>query len=204
MRRVLHGRPRTELTQPGARLPVWEAPQHSASAWRENIGSLLVIVEGRSSTGRARRVVGVNIDVTERKRTELALQASEAIFAGILAIAGDAIVSIDANQRITPFNDAAERLFGYSRDEILEQPIDLLIPARFRPAHQQHVQHFTTGPDIPRRMAEQQEVAGRRKNGEEFYTVVLRDITERKRRRGTPTRIGCRARPSRQKHARDG
>src|SRR5215470_6882457 len=51
--------------------------------------------------GRPKRVIGVNIDIAERKRAEVALQASEAKFAGILAIAGDAIVSIDSNHRIT-------------------------------------------------------------------------------------------------------
>jgi PAS domain S-box-containing protein len=147
--------------------------------------------------GRMARMIGAEIDVTERKQTELALEASEAKFAGILQIAGDAILSIDANRRITLFNAAAERLFGYSRDEMLGQSIDLLIPARLRAAHQQHIARFAADPDIPRRMAEQQEVAGRRKNGEEFpaeasiskvkigrewvYTVVLRDITERRR-----------------------
>jgi PAS domain S-box-containing protein len=141
-------------------------------------------------------MVGVNIDVTERKRAEIALQASEAKFAGILAIAGDAIISIDGNHRITLFNEAAERLFGYSRGEMIGQSMDRLIPSRFHLAHQQHIERFTSGPDMPRRMAEHREVPGRRKNGEEFpieasiskvkiagewvCTVVLRDITERK------------------------
>jgi PAS domain S-box-containing protein len=147
--------------------------------------------------GRPERVIGVNIDVTERKRTELALQASEAKFAGILGIAGDAILSINAKHRITLFNRAAEQLFGYSRAEVLEQPIDLLIPERFRAAHQRHIERFASGPDIARRLGERQEVVGRRRSGEEFpteasisklniggewvYTIVLRDITERKR-----------------------
>jgi PAS domain S-box-containing protein len=146
--------------------------------------------------GRLARMIGAEIDVTERKQAELALEASEAKFAGILAIAGDAIVSIDANYRITLFNDAAERLFGYARGEMIGQPMDLLIPTRFRAAHQQHIERFASGPDMPRRMAEHREVPGRRKNGEEFpieasiskvkiggewvCTVVLRNITERK------------------------
>jgi PAS domain S-box-containing protein len=148
------------------------------------------------SDGRPERMVGVNIDVTERKWAEIARQASEAKFAGILAIAGDAIISIDGNHRITLFNEAAERLFGYSRGEMIGQPMDVLIPTRFRVAHQQHIECFTSGPGISRRMAEQREVLGRRKNGEEFpteasiskikiagewvCTVVLRDTTERK------------------------
>src|SRR5262245_8636894 len=147
--------------------------------------------------GNAQRVIGVNIDVTDRKRTELALQASEAKFAGILAIAGDAIVSIDANHRITLFNEAAEKVYGYTQAEMLGQLIDLLIPARFRAAHRSQIEQFVSGPDIARPGGERHEVMGLRKNGEEFpaeasissleiggqryYTVVMRDISDRKR-----------------------
>ena len=142
---------------------------------------------------------------TERKRAEYALRSSEAKLAGILAIAGDAIVSIDAKHRINHFNEAAERMFGYSPSEVLGQQIDILIPTRFHPAHQQHIERFASGPDIARRMGERQEVVGRRKNGEEFpteasiskldvggerfYTVVLRDVTERKRAEKLPPTV---------------
>src|SRR5262249_30004114 len=130
-------------------------------------------IESRSfisydSDGNAQRVIGVNIDVTDRKRTELALQASEAKFAGILAIAGDAIVSVDATHRITLFNEAAERVFGYAQAQVLGQPIDHLIPTRFRTAHRSQIEQFASGPDIARRDGERQEVMGLRKNGEEF------------------------------------
>jgi len=135
--------------------------------------------------------------LSEERHRVLVERSSEAKLAGILAIAGDAIVSIDAKHRINLFNAAAERMFGYSPSEILGQPIDILIPARFHTAHKQHIERFASGPAIARRMGERQEVAGRRKNGEEFpteasiskldvggerfYTVVLRDVTERKR-----------------------
>jgi hypothetical protein len=58
------------------------------------------------------------------------------------------------------FNDAAERPFGYSRGEMIGRPMDLLIPARFRVAHQEHIARFTSGPDVPRRMAGLREVPG--------------------------------------------
>ena len=159
-------------------------------------------VEARSfivydHVGQPLRLIAVIIDITERKRTEFALQASEAKLAGILAIAGDAIISIDANHQITLFNEAAERLFGYLRAEILGKPIDLLIPTKFRATHQLHILRFASGREIARRMADRKEVLGIRKNGEEFpteasiskfksggewvYTIVMRDVTERKR-----------------------
>jgi PAS domain S-box-containing protein len=149
------------------------------------------------ATGKLLRIKGLTRDITARKQTEVALRASEAKFAGILAIAGDAIISIDAKHRITLFNEAAERLFGYSQNEILGQPVDLLIPAIYRAAHEQNIERSASSPGIARRMADRQEVAGRRKSGEEFpaevsisklkiggewvYTSVVRDITERKR-----------------------
>jgi PAS domain S-box-containing protein len=135
--------------------------------------------------------------LSEERHHALVERSSEVKLAGILAIAGDAIVSIDAKHRINLFNEAAERMFGYSPSEVLGEPIDILIPTRFHTAHKQHIERFASGPDIARRMGERQEVVARRKNGEEFpteasiskldvggerfYTVVLRDVTERKR-----------------------
>jgi PAS domain S-box-containing protein len=83
--------------------------------------------------------------IAARKRAENALRSSEAKLAGILAIAGDAIVSIDAGYRINLFNEAAERLFGYSPTEVLGRPIDVLIPTRFHAAHQQHIDTLRVG-----------------------------------------------------------
>ena len=57
-----------------------------------------------------------------------ALQQSIARLAGIVAIAADAIISIDAEQRITLFNDGAEVIFGYARNEAIGQPLSLLLP----------------------------------------------------------------------------
>src|SRR5262249_32938182 len=121
-------------------------------------------------------------------------RSREAKLAGILGIAGDAIVSTDAGYRITLFNKAAEKLYGYSQAEALGRHIDLLVPTRFHSAHRQHIERFAA--DTARRIDERQEVVGIRKNGEEFaaeaaiskldvdgeryYTVVLLDVTERK------------------------
>jgi len=135
-------------------------------------------------------------EAIDRNRTEEALRRSEARFAGILAIAADAIISIDDKQRITLFNDWAEKLFGYRRDEILGKPLDVLIPARFRASHSEHIGRFAASTSTARKMGERQEIFAVRKDGSEFpaeasiskleingdqtFTVVLRDITDRK------------------------
>lgn len=126
------------------------------------------------------------------------LRLSEAKFSGIVSISADAIVGVDDNQRIELFNDGAENIFGYSKSEVMGQPLDILLPERFRSVHHEHVQRFAKGPSMARRMGERTVgIVGRRKSGEEFpadasiskiafggrtlLTVVLRDISESKR-----------------------
>jgi PAS domain S-box-containing protein len=124
---------------------------------------------------------------------EQALRASDAI----IAISADAIISTDADQRIIRFNAGAEEIFGYTAEEIIGRPIDILIPERYRPGHRQHVENFGRSPVAARRMGERRQISGLRRNGEEFpaeasisktdigqqriFTVVLRDVTDRLR-----------------------
>ena len=124
---------------------------------------------------------------------EKALRASDAI----IAISADAIISMDAEQRIIRFNRGAEEIFGFSANEMIGQSLEVLLPPRFRAGHRQHVRNFAHSTVAARRMGERRPIAGLRKNGEEFpaeasisrleidgeiiFTVVLRDITERKR-----------------------
>jgi PAS domain S-box-containing protein len=133
----------------------------------------------------------------ERQRFEEELRLSEAKSSGIVSISADAIVSIDENQRIILFNEGAEKIFGYSKQEVIGKPLDILIPEHFRAIHRDHVAGFIVGRETSRRMGAGRAVSGRRKTGEEFpadaniskldvggrrvMTVVLRDITEEKR-----------------------
>jgi PAS domain S-box-containing protein len=137
-------------------------------------------------------------DITARKQLEDRLRLAEATSSGILAISADAIISIDEEQRITLFNDGAERIFGYSRAEALGAPLGTLLPEQLRARHQHHVTGFSQGATVARQMGERGTVIlGVRKNGEEFpagaaiskldiggrivCTVELRDITEQKK-----------------------
>jgi PAS domain S-box-containing protein len=135
-------------------------------------------------------------EIAERTRIEAALRASEQRFAGVVAMAHDAIISIDAEQRIIMFNRGAERIFGYTSEEIFGESLDTLIPADYRESHRRRVDDAAADAG-PRLMNESREVRGRRKNGEEFpaevtistlthdgkqiKTAVLRDISARKR-----------------------
>ncbi|MEG5159269.1 PAS domain S-box protein [Microcoleus sp. AT3-A2] len=136
-----------------------------------------------------------NLEILVAERTD-ALQKSQARFAGILEIANDAIISIDRTQRITLFNQGAEKIFGYKIEDILGEPLNLLLPEQFRNAHPQHIKQFAQSSTRARRMGERSEILGRRQDGTQFsaeasisrlemgdetvFTVILRDISDRK------------------------
>jgi PAS domain S-box-containing protein len=134
-------------------------------------------------------------DITERKAAEVALRASEERFNGIVSIAVDAILSIDASQNITMFNRGAERIFGYSAHEVIGRPLGMLMPDATAPTHHDRVEQFAASPTTARRMGERGNIFGRRKNGEVFpaeasiskvqvgetisFTAMLRDVSDR-------------------------
>src|SRR5471032_1580603 len=125
------------------------------------------------------------------------LPLSDTLVAAIVSLAADAIVCVDAEQRITYFNEGAARVFGYEPDEMLGQPLSQLLPSRFRSAHASHIESFGASPVSARKMGERSLISGVLKNGEEFpaeaaiahmpsergpvYSVVLRDVTEQRR-----------------------
>ena len=126
-----------------------------------------------------------------------AVHESEAKLAGILAIAADAIITVDEAQRIVHFNRGAETIFGYEAREVIGEDLNMLIPPRYRGAHPEHVRSFAAATETARVMGHRREVSGIRKNGKEFpaeasiaklgepgrwlFAVVLRDVSERKR-----------------------
>jgi PAS domain S-box-containing protein len=130
---------------------------------------------------------------------EFLLQADDAgaRLAGLLDSAMDAIVTIDARQRIVQYNRSAERIFGWPSEQMLGEPLERLIPAQFHHAHSGHVKRFATTGVTSRHMGGTAVVHGLRANGQEFpldasisqidtpdgklFTVILRDVTEKVR-----------------------
>jgi PAS domain S-box-containing protein len=136
-------------------------------------------------------------DTTERKRAEESLRDNQAQLAGMIDSAMDAIVTLDADQRIILFNPSAEQMFRCPVDEAIGQPLDRFIPERFRKVHREHIRVFGQTNQTRRSMGRLGPLTCLRADGEEFlaeisisqaemasekiYTAILRDITERKR-----------------------
>ena len=91
-----------------------------------------------------------------------------ALHAGILDIAGDAIISIDENHKIVRFNQGAARIFGYLPQEITGEPLGNLVPVRYRGEHSKHLENFAAAETPARLMGQRGEIIGLRKDGTEF------------------------------------
>ncbi len=124
-----------------------------------------------------------------------ALRESEAKFRSVMESAIDAIISGDAEGRIRSWNSAATALFGFAEAEVIGQPIEIIIPERYREAHQKGVHRVSSG-GPSHVIGRTVELAAVRKDGSEFpvelslaswtlddaryYTGIIRDISERK------------------------
>lgn len=132
-----------------------------------------------------------------RQQAETKVLASKLRLEGIIQSAMDAIITLDDEQLIVLFNRAAEEMFECKAEGMLGRPLDGLIPERFRLAHHDHIKRFGQSGVTTRQMGALGMITGLRAGGEEFpieaaisqievegtryYTVILRDITERRR-----------------------
>jgi len=116
-------------------------------------------------------------------------------FRELLEAAPDAIMQVDADGRIILLNRVTEDMFGYTRDELLGQPVEVLIPQELHARHVQHRAHYRQNP-LTRTMGSGLALEGIRKNGSRFpveislspsdsaegfrVTAIIRDTTERR------------------------
>jgi PAS domain S-box-containing protein len=149
--------------------------------------------------GGERKFTGMLHDLTKRSQLEGALGASEARWRAIVDSAVDGIVVIDTHGRIEAFNRAAERLFGYTIDEVLGRNVDMLMPSPYREEHDTYLSRYlATG--RAKIIGIGREVQGLRKDGTTFpvhlsvgeitiqgerkFTGILHDLTSRVKMEG--------------------
>lgn len=162
----------------------WRVRKDGSQFW----GSVAV-TPWKDATGCLQGFLKITRDLTERKQ-------SEEKFRGFLESAPDAIVIVDTRGTIVLVNRQTETLFGYRREELVGQPIEMLVPEQVRARHPQLRERYLANP-VPRPLGVGMELYGVRKDGSQvpveislspvqtseglLVSSAIRDITERKR-----------------------
>jgi PAS domain S-box-containing protein len=150
----------------------------------------------RGESGRLTGFSKITHDLTLRKESQEKLRKTEALFRAILELAPDAVLIADEQGKIVLVSAQAEQLFGYPRQELIGQPVELLMPVAKRGGHERNRKKYASDPQL-RQMGAGLELAGLRKDGVEFpveislsaikteggswVAAAVRDITERKK-----------------------
>ena len=146
--------------------------------------------------GQIRHYIGIMTDVTARRRSEEMLLEMQQRLRSILDTAADAIVVIDQKGRIQLFSHAAEKIFGYTADEVLGHNVSILMPEPFASEHDHYISRYVSA-NQPKVLGFGRELNGCRKDGtlvpielavsdwrsgdEMFFTGVIRDVTEQRK-----------------------
>jgi PAS domain S-box-containing protein len=146
--------------------------------------------------GQARQAAREGEARARIEASEKALRESAERFRSVMDAASDAIIVSDGHGRIVSWNRGAQAMFGYPEPEVLGQPLAMLMPERYRRAHQEGLRRFI-GTGESRLIGSTVELEGMRKDGSEFplelslaswttaggrfVSGILRDVTERKR-----------------------
>lgn len=172
-----------------------EVAKKHASLTEGAFGYLTKPYDGEELKALIKRAVGVKHLSLEAASAKQALTASEDRFREVVQTAPDAIVLADGDGRILSWNSAAERLFGYRAEEVLEQSLTRIMPERYRDNHQRALERVRTTGDV-RLKGTVVTMHGLHKDGREFpiemslsswissgtrvHCGIVRDITERK------------------------
>ena len=149
----------------------------------------------RKNTGPVKYMLAIVEDISERKAADQALERSEKKFRDLQELAPDGMVIVNDSHEIIMVNQEVEKLFGYTRDEMIGRPVEMLIPERFVDAHREFGKLFISDKK-KRAMGTGLNIYALRKDGSEFPVEVslgpihtsdgliiistIRDITERK------------------------
>ena len=172
--------------------------EHALKQWDDTI---LPIVLGTAvvSVFIALAAMFLSTELKVQQRLSAALGEARTRYYHTVESVMDAIVAVDEDQHITLFNPAAEKMFGYPAQEVLGQPLNLLLPESFRANHSQHIREFGKTGSAQRSMTRtpRLDIHGRRRDGSLFpiestisrahingklqFTAVLRDESERRR-----------------------
>ena len=147
------------------------------------------------ATGSFAYVDGLLLDITERRETDRKLADSEYRFRTIADIAVNGMVTVDSRGTIDFFNRAAERMFGFTSDEVVGRNVTMLLPERYRNAHMAGMERYRETGD-PRIIGKTVELDALRKDGTvfpielslgtwgpreaPFFSAIIRDITDRR------------------------
>ena len=176
--------------------PVFTNPRHDVEAVESYEWELhrIKLADGRHG------VICYYFDSTKLRQAEQDAREAQERLSALINSAMNAVIAIDAEQKIVLFNPAAEFMFGCTAQEAIGSLLERFIPARFREVHRKHIQNFGQTEVTNRSMSRPGTLWGLRSNGEEFpieatisqvevgghklFTVILRDITERRQAEG--------------------
>ena len=117
-------------------------PSQSENHWVTKDGRCLLIGWSNSaamSDGSVESVIATGIDRTERTEARQRAQQGDSTIRALLETAAQAILAVDQQGRVVLANAASEKMFGYRRDELIGQSIEMLVPERLRARHEERV-----------------------------------------------------------------
>jgi len=150
-----------ESLEHGTALPMLEA------RLRRHDGEYLCFLWSATAIPERAAMVAVGTDISALKRNETALRDSESMFRTVMECAADAIITADEAGCIHTWNGSAQRLFGYSPEEVVGMPLTMLMPERYRAAHAAGIARFVAG-GAPQVIGRTVALHGLRRGGEEF------------------------------------
>jgi PAS domain S-box-containing protein len=150
----------------------------------------------RDKDGKPLRFIGTQQDITERKLAEDALKESEALTKAIFNTVLEGIITIDKDGIVQSFNPASERIFGYSKEDVIGNKVSMLMPEPYKSEHGGYINNYIDTGEA-KLIGKSRDVEGLRKDGTIFplelgvgkmsvdgrheFVGTISDITERKR-----------------------